>query len=389
MASAATSLHAPAFLRWRHERWPRATWARWVVRLVVAIPFIGLADLADHTAGVSADNVALHRDATSLRWASGQLGWVAHAFPPIPLAVARVLPGGASGLAIAGGLCTGYLIQLTIERMILRSVPVPTTIVLTAAIAGTPVFWYLATGDFATFLTLCLLSVALTGLLDFTFNRSTESGFIAGIGFGLASLCDLSAVPFALAGALAAFVVTPKSHAVREVARRRAAAAVVLFPTAASVAGWEFLQWRFSGSWTASLTRADPALFRFPGGVWPSLLHAVDSVGADLVYVPVLIAAGALLLARRPTSLVSCVTFVGCVILDLWVGAALSGATVVILLAVVGLAMLPERPTVAERSMLWVCVAAQVAMAFVGLHHGLTPVADWLHHLVKNGLPRL
>jgi hypothetical protein len=389
MASAATSLHAPAFLRWRQERWPRTTWARWVVRLAVAVPFVGLADLANRAAGASAANVALHRDATSLHWASGRLGWVAHGFPPVPLAIARVFPGGASGLAIAGGLCTGVLIQLTIERMILRSVPIPTTIVLAAAVAATPVFWYLATGDFATFLTLSLLSVALTGLLDFTFNRSTGSGFIAGISFGFASLCDLSAVPFALAGALAAFFVTPNSHVVREVARRRAAAAVVLFPTVAAIAGWEFLQWRFSGSWTASLTRADPALFRFPGGVWQSLWHAVDSVGADLVYVPVLIAAGALLLARRPMSLVPCVTFVGCVIVDLWVGAALSGATVVILLAVVGLAMLPERPTVAERSILWVCVAVQVATAFVGLHHGLSPVADWLHQLVTNGLPRL
>ncbi len=43
-------------------------------------------------------------------------------------------------------------------------------------------------------------------------------------------MCDLAAVPFALAGALAAFFVTPRGRAVREVARRRAAAAVVAVP---------------------------------------------------------------------------------------------------------------------------------------------------------------
>jgi hypothetical protein len=389
MASAATSLHAPAFLSWRHERWPRANWARWVLRLAVAVRFVALADLANAASGVSASNLSIHQRAAELRWASGQLGWVAHAFPPIPLTIARFFPGGPQGLAIAGGLCTGVLIQLTIERMILRSVPVATAIVLTAAVAGSPVFWYLATGDFVTFLTLSLLSVALTGLLDFTFNRSTESGFIAGIGFGLASLCDVAAVPFALAGALAAFFVTPRGRAVREVARRRAAAAVVLFPTAAAIAGWAFLQWRFSGSWTASFRRADPGLFGFPGGAWHSLVHAVDSVGADLVFVPVLVAAGALLVARRPSSFIAFLTFVACVIADLWLGAGLSNAAVVILLAVVGLAMLPDRPTLTERAALWVCVAAQVAIAFVGLHHGLVPVANWLHRLASHGLPRL
>ncbi len=386
MASATTSLPTPAFLSWRRERWPRATWARWALRLSFAVPFVTLADVANRAFGASATNRSLHARAASLQWASGRLGWVAHAFPPIPLAIARVVPGRAAGLAIAGGLCTGILIQLTIERAMLRSVPTVTAVVLTAALAGTPVFWYLATGSFATFLALSLLSVALTGLLDFTLNRATESGFIAGIGFGLAALCDLSAVPFALAGALAAFFVAPRARAVREVARRRAAAAVVLFPTAASLAGWSFLQWRFSGSWTASFRAAAPTLFGFPGGPWSSLVRALDAVGTDLAYVPLLMAAGALLLVRRPSSLVPCVAFVGCIVADLWFGTGLSGAAVVVLLAVVALAMLPGRPTPAEHAVLWVCLVAQVAMAFAGLDHGLPAVAQWLGHLVHHGL---
>ncbi len=115
----------------------------------------------------------------------------------------------------------------------------------------------------------------------------------------------------------------------------------------------------------------------------------MDSVGTDLVFVPILVASAVLLAARRPASLLACLAFVACVIADLWFGANLSNAAVVILLAVVGLAMLPERPTLTERGALWVCVAAQVAVAFVGLHHGLVPVANWLHRLASHGLPRL
>ena len=386
MASPATSLHAPTFLRWRAQRWPRTNWVRWAVRLAVSVPFVALADLANAAGGPSAANDLLHRQAASLHWASGQLGWVTHAYPPITIAVARLFPGGAQGLAIAGGLCTGILIQLTIERLLLRAVSVLTAVLLTAAVVLTPAFWFVATQDFSAFLTLSLLSVALTGLLDFTFNRSTESGFIAGIGFGLATMCDLAALPFAIAGALATLFVAPQAKAVREIARRRAAATVVLFPSAAALAGWAFLQWRFSGSWTRSFLGADPGLFRFPGGAWASLARAASSVGHDLVFAPVLVVAAVLMFSRRPSSAVACLAFVGCVIADLWVGAPLSGPTVVVLLGVVALVLLPERIRASERVTLWACVALQVGLAYGGLHLALAPVADWAHRLLSAGL---
>jgi hypothetical protein len=356
-----------------------------VLRLAVAVPYVVLADLTYGVARTSKANDALHRQATGLQWAGGQLGWVAHAYPPLPLAVARLLPGAGQALAIAGALCTGVLIQLTIERLILRSVPTTTAIALTAAVAATPVFWYLATQDFAAFLTLSLLSVALTGLLDFTFNRTTQSGFIAGIGFGLATLCDLAALPFAVAGALATLFVAPRVHATREVARRRAAATVVLFPSAAAVAGWAFLQWRFSGSWTKSFTLANPELFRFPGGAWGSLTRAVASVGHDLAFAPLLVIGAAMLFARRPAAALAVVSLVACVVGDLWFGAHLSDPTIVILLAVVGLVLIPERPTTSEQVLLWVGMGLQVTVAFVGLHFGLGQVDSWLHHIGSTG----
>jgi hypothetical protein len=159
-----------------------------------------------------------------------------------------------------------------------------------------------------------------------------------------------------------------------------------LFPSAAALAGWAFLQWRFSGSWTRSFAGADPGLFAFPGGAWASLARAASSVGHDLVFAPVLVVAAVLMFSRRPSSAVACLAFVGCVIADLWVGAPLSGPTVVVLLSVVALVLLPERVRASERVALWACVALQVGLAYGGLHLALAPVADWAHRLLSAGL---
>ena len=184
-----------------------------------------------------------------------------------------------------------------------------------------------------------------------------------------------------MAGALATLFVVPPAHAPREIARRRAAATVVLFPTAASLAGWAFLQWRFSGSWTRSFALADPTLLHFPGGVGASLTRAAGAVVGDLVFAPVLVVAGTILFGRRPASCVAVLSFVACLVTDVWLGGALSPPTVVVLLSVVGLVLLPDRPSRAEQTVLWVAVVAQVAMAYAGLRYGLAPVEHWARHL--------
>lgn len=383
MALATSSLRAPAFLSWRQQRWPQTLPARWGLRVLLAIPYVALADLGDAAVGGSASNRSLVRRAAGLHVTSGNLGWVSHTYPPLPLAVARAFPGGANGLAVAGALCAGYLVHATVERLILRSVPRLLAWLLTAAVVVTPAFCFVATQDFSSFLALAFLATAVTGLLDFTFNRATESGFIAGIAFGLASLCTLAAVPFAAAGALSVIFVLPESHAPREIARRRAAVTVVLFPSAAAVAGWVFLQWRFSGSWIRSLQIANPALLRFAGGGGAaSVARTASAVGHELFLAPVLVVGAMLLLVRRPRSLFAALIFVGCVILDVWTGTVLSGATVVVLLGMVGLVLVPEHPSRFEATVLAVAAVLQLAIAIVGIHDILPAVSHWTERLV-------
>jgi len=346
----------------------------------LATPYVLLVALAGSLSKASGANALLVQRAAALHWSSG-LGWVARAYPPIPLALARLVPGGARSLAVLGALCTGWLLQLTAERLFLRSIPPPTIALLTASVALVPAFWFVATTDLSTFATLCFLSVALSGLLDFTFNRSTQSGFIAGIGFGLATMCSLAAASFALTGALAAFLVTPRSHAPREIARRRAAATVVLFPSAAAVMGWGFLEWRFTGSWTRSFVLADPALATFGHRLWGSLGDSLATTARDLAFTPLLVVATILLLVRRPWSSLAAASVVGCTVVDGWLGVGLGSPATVILLAAVSLVLVPESPSLYERLLLWSAGLLQVAMGFGGLSAGLPSVSHWLSHL--------
>lgn len=380
MGSPATTLAAPIFLRWRQERWPSRTSARWAARLLLALPFVALGELASHLGLAAPLNAQLHSHAAALEWTSG-LGWVSQSYPPLTLAIARALPGGAFTLAIAGAVCAGILIQLTIERLVLRSVPLRVAPMLVAGIVFTPVFWYAATQDFSTILTLTLLSVALTRLLDFVVNRSTESGFMAGLAFGAATMCAPAVPVFALAGALATVLVSPEGGRVREFARTRAAVAVIVFPSAAALIGWMFLQWRFTGSWTASFAHESPGLFAFPHGVVSSLNRAVSLTAHDLVLAPVLVITAGFLLSRRPMGSLACALPVVCVIADQWFGAPLSQTATVLLLAVMGLTVLPHHLTVTERVVLWAGVAAQCGALWYQ-RIGDPAVWTWFHHLV-------
>jgi len=71
------------------------------------------------------------------------------------------------------------------------------------------------------------------------------------------------------------------------------------------------------------------------------------------------------------------VTFFGCVVAAVWAGAQLPSATVVVLLGLVGLVMIPPRPSQLERAMLLGAAGLQIAACFAGLGAGLPDVATW------------
>ena len=68
----------------------------------------------------------------------------------------------------------------------------------------------------------------------------------------------------------------------------------------AAIAGWVFLEWRFTGSWSASLTYAYPGIGQFPGGVLYELGQAARTAAIDALRTPLLLVSAIVLARRRP-----------------------------------------------------------------------------------------
>ncbi len=378
MASLATTLEVPTFRNWRRERWPARGVDRWILRLAFAVPFVVVGALAA-THGVPAPaNSFLYHQGTLVHWGSRQLNWMAYAYPPLPVGVAAALRS-PTALGVVGGLLAGVAVQISLERLVLRSYRLPVAALFVAVVVATPIFWYVATQDFAAFLALVLLSIALTGLLDFVFNQSTESGFIAGLSFGAATLCDPAAGIIALTAGLAALLMGRPGEP-HQPARNRATLLVVLFPTIAGMAGWVFLEWRFTGSWSASLTYAYPGIGQFPGGVAHALGQAVRTAAIDAVRTPLLLVAAIVLARRRPRSAGAALLPVLTIVVIRWIGVPFGREEALVLLGLLSLTAMPERPSRLEWVALGLAGATQFALA-IGLSIEPGTVDTWLTSL--------
>jgi hypothetical protein len=377
MASLATILEVPTFRNWRRERWPARGIDRWILRLALAVPFVVVGALAAAHGVPAPANSFLYHQGSLVHWGSRQLGWMAYAYPPLPVGVAAVVRS-PTALGVVGGLFAGIAVQISLERLVLRSYRLPAASLFVAAVVGTPIFWYVATQDFAAFLSLVLLSIALTGLLDFVFNQSTESGFIAGLSFGAATLCDPAAGIIALTAGLAALLMG--RHRPHQPARNRATLLVVLFPTLAGMAGWVFLEWRFTGSWSASLTYAYPGIGQFPGGVLYALGQAVRTAAIDAARTPLLLVSAIVLVRRRPRSALAALLPVLTIVVIRWIGVPFSWPEALVLLGLLSLTAMPERPSRGEWIVLGLAGAAQFALA-IGLSVEPGTVNTWLTSL--------
>lgn len=338
---------------------------------------LGAVALAD---GVhSAANTRLALEGAGIHWGSNRLRWLSSAYPPVSVGIAGML-GGAGGLGIAGGFCAGPLLQVTLERLVHRVGDVLFATLLVAGVAGTPVFWYLATQDFAPFVALCLLSLAMTGLLDFVFNHTTESGFIAGLALGAATMCDPAIFVFGVvSGGVAALIRRAEPGA--EPGAGRATAAVLLFPSLFGMAGWSFLQWMFTGSAVVSITHYAPMLGRFPTGLWAALGHALFSTGKEILLTPVLFVSAYLMAARRPVSVLALVPILASLVVVQWVGVPVNLPTALLLLELLALIVVPQRPSLQAQVVLCAIAVVQAELLWgLGVHD--PAVTSWLHHVI-------
>lgn len=364
---------APRHAAARTTAWPvRPAW-RWLVRLLFATPLAVLAArVYGHGFGDSANALLAHR-ADAIRWGSGDLSFVGHVYPPLPTVIAAILPSGTA-LGIAGAVGAGTMLEVVGARLARSGYPLWAVLVVVACFGASPGFALTATTNLAAFLALTFVALALEGFLRFAFHGYTHAGFTAGLMIGLATLCDPIAIVFAVGFAIAAPLIAGHRFS-GSPAAGRATAAVLLFPTAAGLAGWTFLCWRFADGPFQWLHAVAPAIWT-RRGIGSALQQSMTPVALTPVYLLAIV----LLLARRHlvAALGICVPL-ACVAAGVAIGLPCPPATVAVVLGVVGLTSLPRRP---RALMVGVVVAVAVAGLAAKWAYPASPALQtWLHAL--------
>lgn len=379
MASPPYSLPPILAERWLPGRWPATLGRRTLLRVLLCAPYLALAIWLDLHGVRSATAARIEAAGQALGRAPGAFGVLVHAFPPIPLGIARFLPGGAPALGLVGALCAGGVLQLCWERLVRAEVPGWLIAVLVVAVGGAPVFWFNATEDLAGFLGVALFAVAVTGMLDFLYLGRTSAGFTAGLSLAAAVLCDPSALVYA-ASVLLAVPFLAWERLRREPGSVRSAIAVIAFPTTAVLGAWAFLEWRFTGAPWHTLALA-PHAFTFRAGAMTGLVGALRHVGWQLVCAPLFVVSAVLVLPRRP---IACLALLA-VPLDLvaarWLGLHSTTGQGLVLLNLVGVLAMPTRPNQVVSAIVAVAAVAGTACGVV-----LTNVGGTGHILHVLGL---
>ncbi len=311
-----------------------------------------------------------------IHWGASDLSFVGHVYPPLPTALASILPN-PTALGIVGALAAGSMLEAVGSRLAQRRYPLWAVLLLLASLGASPSFALTATSSLASFMAITFLAIALDGFLRFAFRGYTHGGFQAGLAIGLAGLCDPTAIVCAAGFAAAAPLIARQRYR-NEPAAGRATASVLLFPTVAGIAGWTLLCWRFAGSPVDWLHRAAPGLFH--GGIGHELLLALEHGGRSALLTPIFLLAVLLLLARQhPIPALGLCLPLACIMLASWLGVPFPPLSVAVVLGIAGLVSLPARPRPALLALVFLVAAGGLALKW-GLAASPS-VLSWEHAL--------
>lgn len=359
-------------------RWPSTRARRWLLRLVLGLPYVVVALLADRRGIVSTANERLEAAGHTIRWGSDQLDFLGAVYPPIPTGIAALLPGGAIVSGLVGALAGGIVLQVLAERLYVRRTPPWLTVLLVASVGATAPYIYLSTQELAGFLGMALYAFAIAGLLRFAVDGDTEGGFQCGLALGLAAMCDPATVVFAAFMAVAAPLVAWRRYRGQDGAAS-ATLAVIVFPTAAAMLGWAFIEWQFTGGVFAGV-RARPEFLAFPDGVARGLLDEFVDVCRRVIITPVFVIATILIAKRRPIALGGPVMAVLSLTVTQWLGLNLGTGQAIVIIASIGVMTIPERPGRSLQILLGVACVVQIALSWLPWRRSL-PVWQFVEQL--------
>ncbi|CAI9386374.1 hypothetical protein [Microbacterium sp. T2.11-28] len=275
----------------RLDKFPRNAWARWGLRLLIAAFYAAVAvwfHVATAGDWQGTANAALaERVGRLLSGADGSDGVavIGALYPPLTSLIAMLVPGGPLGLAIAGSLAAGLMLQLVVQSMRRRQFPVFVRLVFILTLGATPVFAYIATTNFEAIVGLMFFGLGMIDLVRFVTWANTQAGFRAGILFACAAFSDSTVTFSALVAAVAGTLIIQSRPGARF-----ANAYVVAFPTITLFVSLALLGIAFGAgplammrgdlSWSPDRFEAMLAFFATPAGVVyfaPVLLLVVTS----------------------------------------------------------------------------------------------------------------
>lgn len=367
--------------RTRLDAFPRDPIFRWILRLVLAVPYLAVTWAASYSSAngsLVTPNHALLERIANIDWNRADVTWIGDIFPPLSTLLAAAIPGGETGLAIAGSLVAGIFLQKVLEIMVQRKFPVGTTTILMLALAANPLFAYTVTENFAAFLGLAFFGLGIADIVRFVAWGNTQSGFRAGLLLMLAVLSDLSGIVYVLTAASAApFLRLGRSH---QQGARGANVLVIVFPTVAAIGSIAILNLIFTGRALGSTGRGLlagtperfahlPVLFQQPSGWF--LIASVLSAWLIAIIV------------RRPGSIiVSTLVFIailGSFVIGL-IPAGSAGNTF-ILMTLMAIALVPTRKETITIVLMDVVAVLQIAIAW-GSAYNREIVLQWMATLL-------
>lgn len=349
---------------------------RWILRAALAVPFIALSIVLEIGGAFPSNSPNALRVARvqTIQWDRADVAWVGQLFPPVSTLIAAVVPGGVFGLALVGSLAAGFIVQKALQVMVQRRFAPSTAILLTAALAANPLFFYMATQNLSGFLGIAMFGLALGDVMRFVVWGNTQSGFRAGVLLMFASLTDVSGLLYVLAAGVTAPLLTLGRNGQR--GARGSNVIVVVFPTVSAFVTVMFLQLVFLGNplaLFASYVDPNPARVALASSLFTSL-------NGFLILAPLLIAWLTSVIVRRPGAIViSAMVFVA-VLGGYVIGLVplTSAGNVYLVMTLLAVALVPSVRSKATTRILNLVVVTQLAVGWAAAYNRPV-VADWMH----------
>lgn len=378
-AERAASAGTGRIARARIDPFPRLAWRRWLLRLVLAFPYLLLGVVGSRAGALmstTTPNIDHLAGLAGLSWSSLDLTQLGEVWPPLGALIIAVVPGGETGLAVVGALAAGVFLQKMLEVMHQRRFHPVKMLAFGLALGGNPLFVYTVTQNLQGFLGVALFGLAAADMLRFLAGRDTQAGFRAGMLFMTTSLVQASGLLYVTVAALAAPLISLARRGER--GARASSILVVLFPTFSVLASLAFLELVFLHSSTpllASRLDYDPAR-------WAILPYLVTTLDGFLLLASMVSGWLLAFLVRRPgAALISTTLFAALIcgyVLGLVPGNA--GGNIYLTMIVMGVAILPAASTTRASVLITTIALLQVVIAWAAAFNRPV-VLDWMQAL--------